>query len=214
MGQRGDGGALGLSGSFGGTGVPCLTRLFLREVRQCPFCTYNGSPSSCPLIICIFAPAFQLGTLPLARFCLRAMAPPLLVLVHVCSDARWCADTADCANSGREEYVVQGFCVVGGSEVVRLTFMTALPSNWECGLVAMTPPTSLVRRLGTSGRLQEVRLFLRASVLYSPWIPSEHCQGTSAVECVAAHLPLRLMLQQQLFLSQRVRGYPSCDWFS
>ena len=26
-------------------------------------------------------------------------APPLLVLVYVCSDARWCADTADCANS-------------------------------------------------------------------------------------------------------------------
>ena len=38
----------------------------------------------------------------------------------------------------------------------------------------------LVRRL--------VRLFLRAFVLYRLWIPGEHCQGTSAVECVAAHL--------------------------
>ena len=41
---------------------------------------------------------------------------------------------------------------------------------------------------GPSRRLQEVRLFLRAFVLYSPWLPGEHCQGTSAVECVAAHL--------------------------
>ena len=41
---------------------------------------------------------------------------------------------------------------------------------------------------GPSGRLQDVRLFLRAFVLYSPWIPCEHCQGTSAVECVTAHL--------------------------
>ena len=28
---------------------------------------------------------------------------------------------------------------------------------------------------GPSGRLQEVRLFLRSFVLYSPWIPGEHC---------------------------------------
>ena len=41
---------------------------------------------------------------------------------------------------------------------------------------------------GAGGRLQGVWLFLRAFVLYSPWIPGEHCQGTSAVECVAAHL--------------------------
>ena len=52
-------------------------------------------------------------------------------------------------------------------------------------------PYVLVRRLvrlqGPSRRLQEVRLFIRAFVLYSPWITGEHCQGTSAVECVAAH---------------------------
>ena len=46
----------------------------------------------------------------------------------------------------------------------------------------------LVRLQGPSRRLQEVRLFLRAFVLYSPWITGEHCQGASAVECVAAHL--------------------------
>ena len=43
---------------------------------------------------------------------------------------------------------------------------------------------TLVRRLV---RLQ-VLLFLRAFVLYSPWITGELCQGASAVECVAAHL--------------------------
>ena len=31
-------------------------------------------------------------------------------------------------------------------------------------------------------------LFLRSFVLYRPWIPGEHRRGTSAVECVAAHL--------------------------
>ena len=41
---------------------------------------------------------------------------------------------------------------------------------------------------GPSGRLQEVRLFLRAFVLYSPWIPGEHCRAIRAVECVTAHL--------------------------
>ena len=46
----------------------------------------------------------------------------------------------------------------------------------------------LVRLQGPSRRLQEVRLFLRAFVLYSPWITGEHRQGASAVECVAAHL--------------------------
>ena len=37
-------------------------------------------------------------------------------------------------------------------------------------------------------RVQRVRLFLCSFVLYMSWIPSEHCQGTSAVECVTAHL--------------------------
>ena len=46
----------------------------------------------------------------------------------------------------------------------------------------------LVRLQGPSKRLQEVRLFLRAFALYSPWITGEHCQGASPVECVAAQL--------------------------
>ena len=31
-------------------------------------------------------------------------------------------------------------------------------------------------------------LFLCSFVLYTPWIPGEHCRGIRAVECVTAHL--------------------------